>query len=100
MNCTYKCNTGEPSRLNFFSGKVISITYFVCVCSLAIQHAKRKRRVKLSFWACPILPYFSALSRKQYGFRKNVNVHKMRVLFSLQLLSETLFILSRNLDII
>ena len=92
----YKCNTGEPSRRNFCSGQVISITYSVCVCSLAIQHAKRMRRVKLSCGACPILPYFSTLSRKRHDFRKNVNEHKMRVL----ILSETFLILSRNRDII
>ena len=77
MNCTYKCKTGKPSRRNFCSVKVINITYSVCVCSLAIQHAKRMRRVKLSCEACPILPYFSALSRKKYDFRKNVNGHKI-----------------------
>jgi hypothetical protein len=75
----YKCNTGEPSRRNFCSGKVESITYSVCVCSLGIQHAKRMRRVKLSCGASPILPYFCTLSRKWYNFRKNVKVHKMHV---------------------
>jgi hypothetical protein len=38
--------------------------FWVCVCvALVILHAKRMRRIVLSFVACPALPYFSTLSQ-------------------------------------
>jgi hypothetical protein len=45
------------------------------------------------------LYYFSTLPHKRQDFRKNVTEHKIRVSFSLQLLSETFLILRNERDI-
>ena len=52
----------------------------------------------LSFVACPAVQYFSTLSPKRQDFRKKKRYlnTKCEFLFSLQLLSETFFILRRN----
>lgn len=52
-----------------------------CVsAALVMEHAKRMRRVMLSFIACLALPNLPTLSRKLYDFRGNVLEHKLRVL--------------------
>jgi hypothetical protein len=47
------------------------ITHFECVSVFVdTQHAMHMRRIRLSSVACPVLPYFSALSHKRHDFRK------------------------------
>ena len=45
--------------------------------ALVMQHAKRMRRIMLSFIACLALPGLFTLSRNLYDFRENVTEHKM-----------------------
>ena len=55
----------------------------VCVCvfvALVIQHAKRMRRVTLSFVASATLQHFATLSHKKHDFREQVTEHKKYVL--------------------
>jgi hypothetical protein len=52
----------------------------VCIFALVIQHAKRMRRIILSFVASLALPRFSALFHQRHGFRNNVIEHNMRIL--------------------
>jgi hypothetical protein len=55
-----------------------------CACvhiALLIQHATRMRHVVTSFVAPLSRPYFSTLSHKGKGFRKNVIEHEMRFCF-------------------
>jgi hypothetical protein len=88
--------TEALSRNTCSRGRAKIITYSDCVfLALGIQHATRKRRVKLSSVTCPILPYLSALSHKRNDFRENIMGYKMCVLFFPQLLSETFLILRR-----
>jgi hypothetical protein len=49
--------------------------------ALITQHAKRMRRIELSFVACPTVPYLLTLSHKRHCIRKNIIEHKMFVDF-------------------
>ena len=49
--------------------------------ALIIQHAKRMRRIELSFVACPTVQYSLKLSYKWHYIRKNIIEHKMFVDF-------------------
>jgi hypothetical protein len=67
----------------------MSITYYGCVfVILLIQHAKRMQRIILSFASCPVIPYFSTLSRKRHDFRKSVLNIKCVLRFALRLMFE------------
>jgi hypothetical protein len=69
----YKRNVCARSRNHCCRGKTISITYFECVSlALVIQHAKRMRRIILSYVSFLAVPYFSALSHKRHDFRENI----------------------------
>jgi hypothetical protein len=73
-------------------GKTISITHCECVfVALGIEHAMCIRRIVI----CG-LPRSTTLSHKRYNSRETVTQHMMCVLISLQLLSETFFILRRT----
>jgi hypothetical protein len=59
----------------------MSITYSECVSVvLVIQHAKRMRRIILSFVASLALPNFATLSHKRNDFRQKAIEHKMYIL--------------------
>ena len=66
--------------------------------ALFVQHAKRMRRIVLSSVACLVLLcfFFSTLSYEPLAFREKLLNIKCAFWFSLQLLSETFFILRRN----
>jgi hypothetical protein len=55
--CTYTPNIEARSRNSCCRGKAISITYSECVSvALDIQHAKRMRRIILSYVVCLARP--------------------------------------------
>ena len=91
--CTYDVTVRRVRR-----GKVIITTYFcVCVCVRVrvalscMQHAC----AVLSSLASLVPPHFSTLSHKRHDLWKNVIEHETCSWFSLQLLFETFFILTR-----
>ena len=64
--------------------------------ALVIQHAQFMRSIILSYVACPLLQYLSALSHKKNTiFGKPLLNIKCVIQFSLQLLPETFLILQR-----
>ena len=74
----------------------MTITYFKCVfVALVIQHTKRIHHIVIV--ACPAQQYFSTLSHTWHDFREEKLIeHKMCVLISIQILSETYLILRRT----
>jgi hypothetical protein len=65
--------------------KAIRITYSECVfLALGIQHAKRVRRIILTFLACSDVPYFSTLSHKRQDFRGEKYLEQYVFSFSLK----------------
>jgi hypothetical protein len=89
-------NIDACSRNYYCSGKAINNIYSKCASvALVIQHTKRMRRVLLSFVACLVLPYFAALSYKEYEFRKKVMEFKICAQSSLRILSTIFRILRR-----
>jgi len=90
------CNIEARARNHRCSGRAITVTNSECVSvALLIQHAKRTRRVTLTYVTCLGLQYFSTLSHKWHDFQENLLNIKYVFWFSLQLLSETFFILRR-----
>jgi hypothetical protein len=76
-------------------GKPISTTYSNCVSVvLVIQHATYMRRIILSSVACPAVSNFPHHLINGTIFGKVIE-HKMYVLFSLHLLSETFLIIRK-----
>jgi hypothetical protein len=76
--CTYERNNEGRSRNHCSRGKAVSIAHAVYMSvALAIQLAKRLRRITLSSASCPAVPYFSALSHKRHDLRKIVIEHKL-----------------------
>ena len=86
ISCNHCCS-GESNKCYMF---------WVCVCSLGIQHAMRMRRIILSSVVCPSLP-FSASCHKLYDFIKKKKLLNTECVFwfSLQLLSEIFLVLRR-----
>jgi hypothetical protein len=73
-------NAEARSPNHCYFGKAIIITYSECVSvALFIQHAKRMRRIIMSYVACLDLQYTSTLSHKRGDFRKNPIERKMCV---------------------
>jgi len=57
--------------VKLLSLKTISNTYSDSVSvTIVIHHVMRMRRMILSSVFCPVLKYYSTLSRKRYDFRK------------------------------
>jgi hypothetical protein len=63
--------------------------------ALIIQFAKRMRHIILPSVVCPAVPYFLT-SYKRYDFQEIVTEGKIRVLISLQILSE-MFLIPRKI---
>jgi hypothetical protein len=71
--------------------------FWVCVSvTIVIHHAMRMRRMILSSVVCPVLPYFSTLSRKRHDFRENFRGTENVFRYSLQHFSETFAVLKRS----
>jgi hypothetical protein len=78
--CTYKGNIEVRSRNNFYRGRTLSTTYSECVSvALVMQHAKRTRRILLSYVACVAVQYFSTLFSIRHDFRKTFSELKFLV---------------------
>ena len=69
--------TLRPVRVIIVTVEIQQVLNIVCVriFALVIQHAKRMRRIILSFVAAPALPHFSALFQQRHGLRNNVTEH-------------------------
>jgi hypothetical protein len=90
-------NTEVRSRNHFYSGKVISITYYDCVSvALGIQHAMNRCRILVSCMDCLDLPYFSTWSHKRHNFGKGDIVYKVYSLIFSTVKSEKFIITTRN----
>ena len=91
-------NIEARSRNQFWHAKSENITYSKCVfVALVIQNPMRVRRIILSSSDSLAAPYFPTLSHTRHYFRKRSLLNIKRVFwFSVQLLSETFFILRRT----
>ena len=77
--------------------KIKGFIYSKCPsAALFIQHAKRMRHIILSTVVCPALPNFFTLFPKRHNFRKKKIEHRICVLISRHILSETFLIVTRN----
>ena len=89
-------NNVEHSCNHCYSAKAISISYSECVfVALGIEHKIRTRHIfNCGLSVCTIC--FSKLSHKRHNFRKKSYWTLNVCWFSLQLLSETFFILRKT----
>ena len=92
----YKCNNEARSCNHCCSGKVISITYSECVFCSPRYPACNAHAPYCYLWPVRLYNTFSTLSHKWHDFLNKIIEHKICVLYSLQILSETFLILRGN----